>query len=177
MRGEPSLKYLRYILSRAVGSIKMNSTPPPASSKKSPLSRRKRTFPTPVPCHGRGTSGGPSGMAASAAYPRPTRERARSVLAARRLYFCTALSLAREPNNSVASHVGPGLLASPPSGHVCAQILPIFVRLKYARGSAAYEHLRMVCTMPRLRQRPIGGNRHARRPLPPPPSRLQSLYS
>ena len=52
-----------------------------------------------------------------------------------------------------------------------------FSRLESARGSAAHEHLRMVCTMPRLRQRPIGGNRHARRPLPPPPSRLESLYS
>jgi hypothetical protein len=73
-------------------------------------------------------------MAASAAYPRPTRERARSVLAARLLYFCTALSFTREPNNSVASHVGPGLLASPPSGHVCASILLLFCGWK-VRGA------------------------------------------
>ena len=73
-------------------------------------------------------------MAASAPYPRPTRERAQSVLAARRLYFCTALSFTREPNNSVASHVGPGLLASPPSGHVCAQNLLLLGRPKHARA-------------------------------------------
>ena len=89
---------------------------PPFPEEKGPSLRQYRAM-------GGGRLGGPSGMAASTAYPRPTRERARSVLAARRLYFCTALSLAREPNNSVASHVGPGLLASPPSGHVCAQNL------------------------------------------------------
>ena len=65
-------------------------------------------------------------MAASAAYPRPTRERARSVLAARRLYFCTACPPGARGSISVAPCVGPGLLASPPSGHVCASILLFF---------------------------------------------------
>ena len=44
---------------------------------------------------------------------------------------CTALSdlsLGREPNNSVALHVGPGLLASPPPRHVFASVLLFFGR-------------------------------------------------
>ena len=53
----------------------------------------------------------------------------------------------------------------------------IFSRLENARGSAAHEHLCLVCTMPRQSQRPIGGNGHARRPLPSPRSRFESSDS
>ena len=50
--------------------------------------------------------GGPSGMAARSPCPRPTRERARSVLAARRLYFCRPSPWRASP---MTVHLGAGV--------------------------------------------------------------------
>ena len=69
-------------------------------------------------------------MAASAPYPRPVHERAWSVLAGRRLYLCTALSLAREPNNSAALSV---CLRRRPQG-TCAHRFCYFSGARIMRG-------------------------------------------
>jgi hypothetical protein len=65
-------------------------------------------------------------MAGTAPHPRPTCARARSLLTARLVDLCTAFLPGARAYSSAASHVGPGPLASPPLGTLCASIAPIF---------------------------------------------------
>ena len=79
-------------------------------------------------------SGGPNRTARSSPHAWPTCAGAQLLLSARCADLCAPSVKGARSQMGGTAQVGPGLLLSPSLGPLCAQMLPIFVRPKYARA-------------------------------------------